>query len=181
MKAIALATAATLALALASGSVQAQTAAEQTGVNSVLGRAPTTEDFVTKASASDLFEIASSKIAIERGDDATKAFAQQMVVDHEKTSKELSQLIGAGKANVQPATRMTDDQQETVKELGELEGAEFLEAYHSAQVDAHQEAVDLFERYASEGENADLKAWAAKTLPALKHHLQMAEDLESKD
>jgi uncharacterized protein DUF4142 len=39
------------------------------------------------------------------------------------------------------------------------------------QVSAHKDAVDLFERYANGGDNADLKAWAGKTLPALKHHL----------
>src|SRR4051794_36709869 len=40
---------------------------------------PGTTDFVTKAATSDMFEIASSKLAMERGNDATKAFAQQMI------------------------------------------------------------------------------------------------------
>jgi putative membrane protein len=38
--------------------------------------------------------------------------------------------------------------------------------------------VSLFERYAKSGENADLKDWAGKTLPALQHHLDMAEKLK---
>jgi putative membrane protein len=38
--------------------------------------------------------------------------------------------------------------------------------------------VSLFERYAKGGENAYLKDWAGKTLPALKRHLEMAQDLE---
>jgi putative membrane protein len=37
--------------------------------------------------------------------------------------------------------------------------------------------VDLFERYAKGGDNADLKAWAGKTVPALKHHKEMADKL----
>lgn len=44
----------------------------------------------------------------------------------------------------------------------------------------HEDTVDLFKRYGSEGDNPDLKAWAAKTVPALEHHLKMAEDLEEK-
>jgi predicted outer membrane protein len=32
-------------------------------------------------------------------------------------------------------------------------------------------------RYADGGEDAKLKAWAAKALPALQHHLEMAEAL----
>jgi putative membrane protein len=41
-----------------------------------------------------------------------------------------------------------------------------------------QGCVSLFERYAKGGDNAHLKDWAGKTLPALKHHLEMAQNLE---
>lgn len=72
--------------------VFAQSAAEKTGVNSVLGMAPKTEDFVGEAATSDMFEIESSKLALERSDAATKAFAQQMLTDHKKTTGELKGL-----------------------------------------------------------------------------------------
>jgi len=45
------------------------------------------------------------------------------------------------------------------------------------QVSAHKDAVSLFERYGKVGDNAKLKDWASKTLPALKHHLEMAQAL----
>ena len=45
------------------------------------------------------------------------------------------------------------------------------------QQQAHEEAVALFEQYARDGDNADLTAWAAKTLPHLKEHLAMAKRL----
>ncbi|MCC8958751.1 DUF4142 domain-containing protein [Bradyrhizobium sp. Pear77] len=48
------------------------------------------------------------------------------------------------------------------------------------EVSAHKDAVDLFERYAKGGDNADLKNWAGKTLPVLKHHLEMAQNLDKK-
>jgi putative membrane protein len=46
------------------------------------------------------------------------------------------------------------------------------------QVSAHKDAVSLFERYARGGDSAKLKDWAGKTLPALQHHLQMAEQMD---
>jgi putative membrane protein len=46
------------------------------------------------------------------------------------------------------------------------------------QVSAHTDAVSLFERYAKGGDNPKLKDWAGKTLPALQHHLQMAEQMD---
>lgn len=64
------------------------------------------------------------------------------------------------------------------KWLKALSGASFAKAYDDMQVAAHKDAVSLFERYANGGENAELKAFAAKTLPHLQMHLKMAKDLQ---
>jgi putative membrane protein len=168
--------AASLAILLASSAI-AQTAAEKSGVNSVLGVAPKTEDFVAEAATSDMFEIESSKLAIERADPATKTFAQQMVADHTKTSDELKALVSSGKVKAAVPAAMTSSQQSMLDKLKGLQGEDFTKQYHSDQEDVHEDAVDLFKRYSEEGENADLKAWAATTRPALEHHLMMAKDL----
>lgn len=165
-----------LAMLIASP-VLAQTAAEKTGVNSALGVAPKTEDFVAEAATSDMFEIESSKLAITRSDAATKAFAEQMVKDHQKTSQELKALVSGGKVQAKIPQTMTSGQKEMLDKLSGLQGEDFTKQYHSDQEDAHEDAVDLFKRYGDEGDNPDLKAWAAKTRPALEHHLQMAKDL----
>ena len=165
-----------LAMLIASP-VLAQTAAEKTGVNSALGVAPKTEDFVAEAATSDMFEIESSKLAIARSDDATKAFAEQMVKDHQKTSQELKALVSGGKVQAKIPQAMTSGQKKMLDKLNSLQGEDFTKQYHSDQEEAHEDAVDLFKRYGDEGDNPDLKAWAAKTRPALEHHLQMAKDL----
>jgi len=90
-----LATAAILTLALSS-LVSAQSVGEKTGVNSVLGIAPSTADFVKEAALSDLTEIETAKLAQQRGDADAKAFAAQMVTDHTKTSTELKALVAGG-------------------------------------------------------------------------------------
>jgi putative membrane protein len=46
------------------------------------------------------------------------------------------------------------------------------------QVSAHKDAVSLFERYSKSGDNPKLKDWAGKTLPTLRHHLEMAQALD---
>jgi putative membrane protein len=165
-----------LALLIASP-VFAQSAAEKTGVNSVLGMAPKTQDFVTEAATSDMFEIASSKLALDRSDAATKTFAQQMIADHEKTTGELKGLVTSGKVQAAIPTAMTSSQQDMLTKLQGLQGADFTKQYHSDQESAHKDAVDLFKRYGDGGDNAELKAWASSTGPALEHHLQMATDL----
>jgi putative membrane protein len=58
------------------------------------------------------------------------------------------------------------------------DGKDFDQAYDQAQLKGHQDAVALFEAYAKGGDNADLKKWAAATLPHLKQHLAMAQKLK---
>jgi putative membrane protein len=61
-----------------------------------------------------------------------------------------------------------------------LNGDDFTKQYHDNQVTAHKDAVSLFQRYGKGGDNDQIKNWASKTVPALEHHLQMAQDLDKK-
>ena len=156
----------------------AQSAGEKTGINSTLGITPTTPDFVKEAAISDMFEIESSKLAQEKGNPGEKTFASQMVSDHTKTSTELKGMVTGGKVKADVPTALDSSHQSKLDKLKGESAKDFSSDYDSMQVSAHKDAVSLFERYAKGGENADLKNWAGKTLPALKHHLDMAQSLK---
>ena len=74
----------------------AQSVGEKTGVNAVVGITPSTQDFVTEAAQSDMFEIQSSEAALNSDNAPIKSFAQKMITDHNKTSAELKAAVGAG-------------------------------------------------------------------------------------
>jgi putative membrane protein len=156
----------------------AQSAGEKTGVNSALGIAPTTADFVKEVAISDMFEIQSSKLAEEKGNASEKTFASQMVTDHTKTSTEIKGLVSSGKVKADVPAALDSSHQSKLDKLKGESGNDFSSGYNSDQVSAHKDAVSLFERYAKGGDNADLKDWAGKTLPALQHHLDMAQSLK---
>lgn len=156
----------------------AQSVAEKTGVNSTLGLSPTTPDFVKEVAISDMFEIESNKLAQDKGNAAEKSFASMMVTDHTKTSTELKGLVSSGKVKAELPTALDSAHQSKLDKLKDLNGADFSSNFDSYQVSAHKDAVSLFERYAKGGDNAELKSWAGKTLPTLKHHLTMAQNLE---
>jgi predicted outer membrane protein len=122
-------------------------------------------------------EIESSKLAQTKGNAANKTFASQMVTDHTKTTTELMGLLSGGKVKSEIPAAMDSSHQSKLDKLKGLSGADFDKQYASDQVSAHKDAVNLFDRYAKGGDNADLKAWAGKTEPALKHHLAMAQKL----
>jgi putative membrane protein len=163
---------------LLAGPALAQSVGEKTGVNSMLDIAPTTADFVKEVAISDMFEIQSSTLAQDKGNAPEKSFASQMITDHTKTSTELKGLVSSGKVKADVPTALDSSHQSKLDKLKGESGKDFSSDYDSDQVSAHKDAVSLFERYAKGGDNADLKDWAGKTLPALQHHLEMAQDLK---
>jgi putative membrane protein len=156
----------------------AQSVSEKTGVNSALGVAPSTQDFVTEAANSDMLEIQSSQLVGAKSDTKDKAFADKMITDHTQTTIELKGLVTSGKVKVDLPSAMDSAHQQKLDKLKGLDGKDFSGTYEDMQVSAHKDAVSLFERYAKNGSNDDLKNWAGKTLPHLQEHLKMAQDLD---
>jgi putative membrane protein len=110
------------AFALLGGAALAETPSEKIGVNSALGIAPTTQDFVTEATSVGQFEIQSSQIAQDRDpDQATKSFAQQMITDHQKLGSELKELVKSKAINVTIPDAMGRSDQSTLDEAQNAE------------------------------------------------------------
>jgi putative membrane protein len=142
----------------------------------LLGGAPSTAEFVSTAAVSGMFEVESSKLAQQKGDADSKKFAARMVTDHSKAGAELKKIAANAKIEVPKA--LDSAHQSKLDKLKSLTGAQFNSEYDSIQVSAHKDAVSLFERYSKGGDQAQLKAFAAKTLPTLQHHLKMAQELK---
>jgi putative membrane protein len=74
-------------------------------------------------------------------------------------------------------TALDDSSQKKLDKLRDAKPDDFASEYDPMQVSAHKAAVSLFERYAKGGDDPKLKDWAGKTLPAVGHHLDMAQDM----
>ena len=162
--------------ALVASSAHAQSVGEKTGVNSMTGVAPSTQDFVTEAGASDMFEIQSSQMAQAKGGMKEKTFASRMIDDHTKTSNAIKGMVASGKVKATLPTQMSSGEQSMLDKLKGLDGADFNKQFWSDQQSAHKDAVSLYERYGKSGENDGLKKWAEATLPTLRDHLTMANN-----
>jgi putative membrane protein len=119
------------------------------------------------------------RLASQKAQDAeVKSFAQMMVADHGKANAELQTV--AAKKQVAMPTAPAPDQQATMSQLQGLSGAAFDKAYVDTMVAAHEKDVALFERQAASDADPDAKAFAAKTLPTLKKHLEAIKGIQSK-
>ena len=69
-------------------------------------------------------------------------------------------------------TALPKDLQDKLSDLGKAEN--FDKAYMDNQVDAHQAALDVLQRYAQDGDVPVIKAFAAATAPTVQQHLEKA-------
>lgn len=136
-------------------------------------------EFAMKAAMGGKHEVELGRLAADRASNSdVKAFANRMIEDHSRAGDDLMQVnsrLGI--------TGSSDDEasfQQVVTRLSSLKGIEFDRAYMSEMVDDHTKDVAEIENYANNGNNPDLKAWASKTLPTVRDHLQIAQSLAAK-
>jgi putative membrane protein len=141
------------------------------------GRSLTAEKFVQKAGTANTAEIRAAQIALQKtSNPEVKDFAQLMVNDHTKIGDELKAV--AQKQNLKMPEGVDSKPQAMLDRLQSQSGARFDRTYAKGMVKDHRKAVKLFQTYAKNGTNAELKQFAQQTLPTLQDHLRKAEDLQ---
>ena len=146
---------------------------EQTGMAAMSSR---DRDFIMDAAMGGLMEVELGRWAAQKGTSAeVKQFGQRMVDDHGRANTELTQLA-TSKGMTLP-TQLDEKHQKEVSKITKLSGAEFDRAYSKMMLKDHRHDVSDFEKVSTGADDADIKAFASKTLPTLQEHLQMAEAL----
>lgn len=138
--------------------------------------APVTDpaSFAGMAASSNMFEIESSRLALEQSEDAeVQAFAQKMIDDHTAAGEKMKAAADA--AQLQVPERMNDEDQQA---LADLQGTgDFDQAYLDAQRAAHEKAVALFQGFSENAEDGPMQDFAEETLPTLQEHLEHVQGL----
>lgn len=137
----------------------------------------TVQSFMEQAAASDMFEIQTGNMAAQKGTLAdVKTFGQMLVTDHTKSSNEMKAL--ATQKNVTLPTALPQEKMAKVTALQALTGAAFDKQFSQMQVEAHEEAIDLYEDADNDITDPQVQAFIDKTLPALRMHLTGAQKLK---
>ena len=136
------------------------------------------DDFLKDAAQGGMAEVELGKIAVKNAKDAeVKKFGQMMVDDHTKANNDLKAL--AAKKNVTLPADM-GSHQSTIDKIKGLTGADFDKAYVNDMVDDHEKDVATFQKQADNTTDPEIKAFATKTLPVLKKHLEVIKALQAK-
>ena len=135
--------------------------------------------FMMMAATSSMNEIGLSTTALSKStNEEVKKFAQTAVDDHTKASEELKPI--AMSKNVMLPTEMDAKHKAANEKLSALSGEEFDREYIKLMVKDHEKAVAMFQKQADSGKDEEAKAFAAKTLPTLQGHLDMARNMMTK-
>jgi putative membrane protein len=133
------------------------------------------KNFIEKAAAGGMLEVQWGRLAESKAQSPeVKAYAATLVKDHSAANDELKAL--AQSKGVSIPTALPKHEQGQLDKLGKAKNFdhEFLEE----NVDDHKKDVKDFEKASQGAKDPEVKAFAAKTLPTLKSHLQQAESLQ---
>jgi putative membrane protein len=138
-----------------------------------------TLDFLQEAAGSDTYEIDAGRVAlVEAQDPHIRAFAEQMIRDHTRTSQDL-QSAAARSGLPPPPKTMSADQSRLLSALQSLKGADFDKAYLTQQVLAHTAALVVTQHYAGDGPDQNVKQAAQAATPVIEGHLRMAQQMKA--
>lgn len=139
----------------------------------------TDELFIQTMANGGLAEVEAGKLAsVRAADPEVKKFGQTMVADHAKSHQKLKALAETRKLDL-PTAPDAEKKAETAK-LEAQRGPAFDAAYMHAMVKAHQKTVALLEEQIQHGKDATVRHFAQETLPTVKHHLEIAQQLQAK-
>lgn len=131
-------------------------------------------EFMVQAAQGGMAEVRLGQLASERAvSDKVKQYGQHMVKEHTQVNNQLAQL--AAQKGITLPQDVNANQKALRARLGQIPGTRFDQVYmNEAGVKSHAEQVALFQREAQQGQDPDVKAFAARILPAVQEHLQDA-------
>ena len=132
--------------------------------------------FVNLAAETDMTEAHLGQLAANQASSqAVKDYAQMLVTDHTADYDKITAV--ATKAGLTVPKGLDAKHDKMAMSFEKLKGAAFDRHYIHDMVAGHEAAIAAYEKESKDGQNADLKAYAAATLPTLEKHRDGAKAL----
>ncbi|HMH49244.1 MAG TPA: DUF4142 domain-containing protein [Candidatus Acidoferrum sp.] len=169
MKKMFLAAVAALALVVAQANI----------VPAQMGLPASDGQFMIEAARGGIAEVEMGRLAAQRAaSDGVRQFGQRMATDHGAANQELMQL--AQRKGLNLPREMGPSHRAAMERLSTMSGLAFDQAYMTDMMRDHQHDLAAFTREAREGQDPEVRAWAAKTLATIQEHQRLAYDIHSR-
>lgn len=134
-------------------------------------------EFLRDAVTLNLFEVLAGQLAAVQAEyPLVRSYGSMLANHHTAANNDLQRL--ANRARVAVPTTAPRTLRQDVTRIAELEGTAFDRVFlHRVGIEAHEDAIRLYEDAAGEVRNRVLRAYIAQTLPRLREHLLEARRL----
>jgi putative membrane protein len=137
------------------------------------------DEFVRDTIRADSGEIVLAQLAQQRAmTPEVRDYAGMLVQDHTQSRDQFSRV--AWMVHVRPDWRITSDQDRQQRKLQTLRGRDFDREFARMMVDNHNSMLREFRQEVSSHNRGKPAEIAARILPTLEHHLQMAVNLQAR-
>lgn len=157
-----------------------QDSAENTAPDNANAAVVSEEDskFAVQVASGGMMEVQLGKLAQQKAaSQKVKDFGAMMVRDHTKANDELKAL--AIKKNIVLPPAPGEEHMGHINDLTEKSGKEFDKDYMDLMVKDHENDIAKFEKCSKDASDADLKSFAANTLPTLRKHLDAVKKIKA--
>jgi putative membrane protein len=136
------------------------------------------QSFYKKAAEAGMAEVQAGQMAQEKATNpAVKRFAAMMVKDHTEANNKLKKIAVAKSIDLPKGPGIMNTAKE--KKADMKSGESFDKDYIRQQIKAHEDTVALLQKEIDSGKDPQAKAFAQETLPTVKSHLAMINEIAS--
>jgi putative membrane protein len=133
------------------------------------------EDFIEKASAANIAEIETGKVALDKAESMdVKSYARKMIGEHSTANGDLRTLAAQKDVEMEDDASLMSKAKKFI--LEQRDGESFDEAYINNQIKAHQSAIELYKK-GVKSTDAGVRAFSVAILPKIEQHLATAKAL----
>lgn len=137
---------------------------------------PNDRDFAQRAYQGGYSEVyLAREVMTLTNDPAVHKFATRMIRDHSKNDAELAGI--AREMHVSVQRKPAKDALQESRTLKNLPKDQIAEQYLTYEVNDHEKDLTGYHNEAQEGASKQLRQYARASLPVLKQHLKLAQDL----
>lgn len=134
-------------------------------------------EFVRQTAIAQMFGMESATLALHKSSSpAIKDFAHDLASQQSAVTSGLRRIL-AKRSDIALPDRPDARHLDLLRDLNDKQGGAFDKAYIEAQRSTHHEVAVLMERYANEGDDPELKSFAAQSLPVFRELDRKAQGL----
>ena len=134
-------------------------------------------NYLSMAGSSDQFEIQSGQLAQQMSQNpGIRQIGQMLVADHTNSTQQL--MAAAQSAGITPPPpALRPEHAALLQQIQSAPPGQFDMVFRDVQIQAHQQALQLHQGYASGGDTPALRTAATNIVPVVQNHLTMLQGL----